>query len=126
SCAALRALAETASGVHEPACAVESSRDWYLTEMSPALPPTCSSASLMPFTIAVVCGRDAPCSGSDEYTVTDEALSPPPPPLLLPPLSSSPPQAATPNASAATRQPEAAQEREIKEPLLRSRMWAAI
>src|SRR5215216_3085544 len=84
--------------------------------MSPALPPTCSRASLMPFTTAVVCARAAPCSGNDEYMVTDFALSPPPPPP--PPESSSPPQAATPNASAAARQPEAANEREIKEPLL--------
>jgi hypothetical protein len=66
SWAARRALAEVASGVQEPACAVESSSDSYLTVMSPALLPTCSSASLMPFTIAVVWGREAPCSGSDE------------------------------------------------------------
>src|ERR1043165_9204386 len=88
--------------------------------MPPALPPTCSSASLTPLTSAVVCGRDAPCSGSDEYIVTEEAAPPPPPPPLLELLSSSP-HAATPNASAATRQPDAARERETKEPLLRSR-----
>jgi hypothetical protein len=46
-------------------------------------------------------------------------LLPLPPPLLLLELE---PQAATPNASAATRQPEAATERDLKEPLLRSRM----
>ena len=63
SCAALRAFAVVASGVHEPACAVESSSDSYLTVMSPALPPACSSASLMPFTSAVVWGREAPWSG---------------------------------------------------------------
>src|SRR4051794_33567480 len=51
--------------------------------------------------------------------VTDEA--PPPLPLLLE-LLSSPPQAATPSASAAARQPDAAIERETKEPLLRSRL----
>src|SRR3954447_6296252 len=51
--------------------------------------------------------------------VTEEAL--PPPPLLLE-LLSSPPHAATPNANAATRQPEAAIERVNKEPLLRSRL----
>jgi hypothetical protein len=57
--------------------------------------------------------------------VTELAL-PPPPLLLLLELLSSPPHAATPNASATTRQPEAAKERETKEPLLRSRLWAAI
>src|SRR4051812_24583735 len=46
-----------------------------------------------------------------------------PPPLLLlppPPLlpESEPPQAVTPTANAATRQPEAAIQREFKEPLL--------
>src|SRR5215210_1206671 len=46
-----------------------------------------------------------------------------PPPLLLPPssppeLESSPPQAVTPTANAAIRQPEAAIQREFKEPLL--------
>ena len=45
------------------------------------------------------------------------------PPLLLPPLpplefESLPPHAATPTANAATRQPEAANQREFKEPLL--------
>ena len=63
SCATLRALAEVASGVQVPACAVESSSDSYLTVMSPALLPACSSARRMPCTIAVVCGREAPCSG---------------------------------------------------------------
>src|SRR5690349_5836823 len=46
----------------------------------------------------------------------------PPPLLLLPPpppeLESSPPQAVTPTANAAIRQPEAAIQREFKEPLL--------
>src|SRR5215208_4354661 len=46
-----------------------------------------------------------------------------PPPLLLPPPpppepESSPPQAVTPAANAAIRQPEAAIQREFKEPLL--------
>src|SRR4051794_38358701 len=41
-------------------------------------------------------------------------LLPPPPP----PLSSPPPHAVTPKASAATRQPEAAIQRDLKEPLL--------
>src|SRR3954447_8976971 len=43
-----------------------------------------------------------------------------PPLLLLPlsPLESSPPHAATPSASAATRQPEAAMNFDFKEPLL--------
>ena len=60
SCATLRAFADVASGVHAPAWAVESSSEVYLTFMSPALLPTCSSASLMPLTIAVVWGREAP------------------------------------------------------------------
>src|SRR5919112_1853214 len=47
----------------------------------------------------------------------------PPPP---PPPSSSSPHAPTPKASAASRQPYAANERDLKEPLLRSRYWAAI
>ncbi len=49
-----------------PACAVESSSEVYFTVVSPALPFRCSRASLMPSTIAVVWGREAPCSGSDE------------------------------------------------------------
>src|SRR3954469_8704769 len=52
--------------------------------------------------------------------VAEEALPPPLPLLLLELLSL--PHAATPSASAATRQPEAAIERETKEPLLRSRL----
>src|SRR3954451_13151997 len=52
--------------------------------------------------------------------VTEEA--PPPLPLLLLLELSSPPHAATPSASATTRQPDAAIERETKEPLLRSRL----
>ena len=66
SCAALRAFDVVASGVHEPACAVESSSDSYRIAKSPAFPPACSSASSIPFTMSVVCGRWAPCSGSDE------------------------------------------------------------
>src|SRR3954466_11270066 len=73
----------------------------------------------MPFCTASVCVRPAPWAGSDEYT--SSVLPPPllllplPPPLLL---LSEPPQAETPTAKAATRQPEAAIQREFKEPLL--------
>src|SRR3954466_4040407 len=80
----------------------------------------------MPFTSAVVCGRDAPCRGSEEYTF--RVFPPLPPPLLPPELPlSSPPQAATPRDSAPMRQPVAANQREFKEPLLiRGLIWAAI
>src|SRR5918995_6802903 len=73
--------------------------------MSPALPPTCSSASLMPLTIAVVCGRCAPCSGSEEYTVTDEAFPSLPLSLEEPPLSSPHPPPSRRAAAAAANQP---------------------
>ena len=54
-------------------------------------------------------------------------LASPPPPLSPPPSSSSSPQAPTPIASAATRQPVAANQREFKEPLLiKGLIWAAI
>ena len=67
SCAALRAFADVASGVHLPsACAVESSSDEYLILNLPALPPACSSASFAPSTSALAGRCDAPCSGSDE------------------------------------------------------------
>jgi hypothetical protein len=59
-------LADVASGVQVPAWAVELSSDTNLILCSPALLPLCSSASLMPLTIALVCGLDAPCSGIDE------------------------------------------------------------
>src|SRR3954454_15402476 len=80
----------------------------------------------MPFTSAVVCGRDAPCRGSEEYTF--RVFPPLPPPLLPPELPlSSPPQAPTPRASAPMRQPVAANQREFKEPLLiKGLIWAAI
>ena len=55
----LRALAEAASGVQLPAWAVESSSEVYFTVVWPALPPACSSASLIPFTIARVWSRCA-------------------------------------------------------------------
>ena len=63
---AFSAFADSASGVHAPACAVESSSDVYFTVMSPALLLACSNASLMPLTSASLCTRPAPCSGTDE------------------------------------------------------------
>src|SRR4051794_26056625 len=82
--------------------------------MSPAFPPACSSASLAPFTAASDCARPAPCSGYDEYTVTDFGA------VVLFGASDVPgsslPQAATPNPSTATRQPAAAVERECMKP----------
>jgi hypothetical protein len=66
SCAALRALADVASGVQLPACAVELSSETYLTLKLPARPLFCASASFMPFTIDRDCGPPAPCNGIDE------------------------------------------------------------
>ena len=66
SWAAFSALAEVASGVQLPACAVESSNGTYLIVCGPALLPACSTASLAPLTSASVETREAPCSGTDE------------------------------------------------------------
>src|SRR3954466_10273727 len=84
-----------------PVEASESSRRTYLIVYLPTLPPTASTARPAPFSIALPCGPEAPCSGTLAYTVSSlpETL---PPPLLLEPLD---PQAPTPTASAATRQP---------------------
>src|SRR4051812_31915869 len=84
-----------------PVEASESSRRLYSILYFPTLPPTESSARPAPFSIAMPCPPDAPCSGTLAYTVKSvpeilELL------LLPPPLS---PQAVTPTARAATRQP---------------------
>src|SRR4051794_41230384 len=88
--------------------------------MSPALPPACSSASFAPLTRSAVDAREAPCSGTDEYTVTLLLLLPLLPllPELPPLLSSLLPHAVTPSANAAARQPVAAMNFDCKEPLL--------
>src|SRR3954454_1182195 len=108
SWAALRAFAEVAPGSHLPAAAVASSRLTYLIVNLPTFPLAFSSASFSPLTTETDCGRESPCSGRPEETGREvEPVLPPPLLLLLLSLLSLP-QAATPNESAASRQPEAA------------------
>src|SRR3954447_26198812 len=108
SWAALRAFAEVAPGSHLPAAAVASSRLTYLIVNLPTFPLAFSSASFSPLTTETDCGRAPPCSGRLEETVRGGGPVFPPPPVLLLLALLSPPQAATPNESAASRQPEAA------------------
>src|SRR3954452_431228 len=107
SCAALRASPEVAPGSPLPAAAVASSSFLKLIVYLPALPPAFSRARVSPLLTETDCGRESPCSGrrGEMGRVVEPELAlveAPPPPLSL---LSSLPQAATPNDSAASRQP---------------------